>query len=127
MTPSKHGEVFATLADPTRREIAELLGDRGRASATELARELPVSRQAVVQHLGVLEAAGLASSRRQGQAVLYQLDPEHLDDAARWLADRAALWESRLDAVRRIAEGLDATGDESAVDESAGDDGWRHW
>lgn len=111
MTISRHGEVFATLADPTRREIAERLGERGRASATELARELPVSRQAVVQHLAVLEAAGLASSRREGRAVLYQLEPGHLDEAASWLADRAAVWERRLDAVRRIAEGLDVSGE----------------
>ena len=95
-----------TLADPTRRAIVELLGG-GEASATELVSEVPVSRQAVVQHLTVLQQVGLATSRRTGRAVLYRLEPEHLAATARWLADLAATWERRLEAVRRNVEGPD--------------------
>lgn len=107
MTDAAPADVLVTLADPTRRAIVELLGERGEASATELARDVPVSRQAVVQHLAVLQEVGLATSRRAGRAVLYRLQPEHLDATARWLAGLAVAWEQRLEAVRQIAEDLD--------------------
>ena len=59
MTLVDPGPVFAALADPTRRSVLTRLASAGAASATALARELPVTRQAVVQHLAVLDAAGL--------------------------------------------------------------------
>jgi DNA-binding transcriptional ArsR family regulator len=104
--PSRHDEVLHALADRTRRRVLELLGVAGEATASELAEHLPVSRQAVVQHLGMLEAAGLAASRRQGRRVLYRTLPGALDDTARWMASAAADWDRRLDAIRRIAEDL---------------------
>ena len=61
--------------DPTRRRLLALLGERGEASATELARELPVSRQAVQKHLGTLGHAGLVGTRRAGREVLYRPTP----------------------------------------------------
>jgi DNA-binding transcriptional ArsR family regulator len=60
-------EVLAALADPTRRRLLDVLAARGAASATELAGELPVTRQAVVKHLAVLDAAGLVTGRRLGR------------------------------------------------------------
>lgn len=92
------------LADRTRRRVLELLGGAGEATAGALADHLPVTRQAVVQHLGVLEAAGLAASRRDGRRVLYRTLPSAIDEVARWLASIAADWDRRLHAIKGIAE-----------------------
>ena len=72
------GPVFAALADPTRRSVLTRLASGGAASATMLARELPVTRQAVVQHLAVLDAAGLTRARGDGREVRHEVRPEAL-------------------------------------------------
>jgi DNA-binding transcriptional ArsR family regulator len=97
-------EVLAALADPTRRRLLDTLGLRGPQTATALAAGQPVSRQAVVKHLGVLERAGIVAPHRQGREVLYAVRREPLDRTARWLTERADAWESRLSAIKRIAE-----------------------
>lgn len=104
--PSDIGAVLVALADPTRRELLDALFDAGQASATTLATRLPVSRQAVVKHLNVLEDAGLVSGGRTGREVLYHVRPEPLDASARWLAERAAMWDRRLATLKRTAEVL---------------------
>jgi DNA-binding transcriptional ArsR family regulator len=93
--------VFAALADPTRREVLELIGARGEASATQLARELPVSRQAVNKHLASLAAAGLVAERRDGREVLFRLTPAPMSDAMTWMATVGGEWDRRLAALRR--------------------------
>lgn len=98
------GEVFAALADPTRRDVLQLLADRGQASATTLAADLPVSRVAVVKHLGVLDKAGLVARREAGREVRYEVRPERLELAARRLVEVAAAWDARLAAIKRMAE-----------------------
>ncbi|MFB4317038.1 ArsR/SmtB family transcription factor [Actinomadura sp. 21ATH] len=98
------GELLAALADPTRREILEALAARGEASATTVAAGLPVSRQAVVKHLAVLDAAGLVEARRRGREVRYAVRPERLTAMARWMAAVATEWEARLETIKRIAE-----------------------
>ncbi|HTR90829.1 MAG TPA: metalloregulator ArsR/SmtB family transcription factor [Trebonia sp.] len=84
--------MFAALADSRRRELLELLGSGAGASAGGLAAVLPVSRQAVVQHLAVLEEARLVTRRRAGRRVLFTVRPEGLAVTAGWLTDRAAAW-----------------------------------
>jgi DNA-binding transcriptional ArsR family regulator len=96
--------VFVALADPTRRRLLDELAARGDASATVLAVGLPVSRQAVVKHLGVLADAGLVARDRHGREVRYAVRPERLSELARWLAEAALEWDARLAAIRRIAE-----------------------
>ncbi len=71
--------VLAALADPTRRQLLDMLVDAGRASATTLASCLPVSRQAVVKHLQVLTTAGLVERLRVGREVLYAARRDPLD------------------------------------------------
>lgn len=100
-------DVLAALADPTRRRLLDALAERGEATATALADELPVSRQAVVKHLVVLDAAGLVGHRRAGREVRYAVRPERLDAAATWLAARAAAWQTRLTAIKHLAESPD--------------------
>jgi DNA-binding transcriptional ArsR family regulator len=101
---TEHGEVFAALADPTRRQVLDLLAARGEGSASALAAQLPVSRPAVVKHLTVLDRAGLVEARRQGREVLFTVRPEPLDSAARWMASVAAEWDARLARLKRLAE-----------------------
>ncbi|MFE6975182.1 ArsR/SmtB family transcription factor [Streptomyces sp. NPDC057682] len=96
--------VLGALADPTRRHLLDLLAARGEATATTLAERLPVSRQAVVKHLAVLDAAGLVSGRRAGREVRYAVRPAALDATAQWMASLAADWDRRLAHIRRVAE-----------------------
>jgi DNA-binding transcriptional ArsR family regulator len=98
--------VFGALADGTRRGLFELLGERGEASATELARDLPVSRQAVQKHLGLLADAGLVAARRAGREVLYRPTPGPMSEALEWIAKVGHQWDERLAALdRQLARG----------------------
>jgi ArsR family transcriptional regulator, cadmium/lead-responsive transcriptional repressor len=97
-------ELWAAVADPTRRRLLDALLAHGEATATTLAGELPVTRQAVAKHLAVLERAGLVDSRRLGREVRYAVRPERLDAATEWLARVAAEWDQRLGAIKRLAE-----------------------
>lgn len=97
-------EVFAALADRTRWQVLNLLAVHGDGTATTLAAELPVSRPAVIKHLTVLAGAGLVESTRRGREVRYAVRPERLHDTARWMAEVASQWDSRLLEIKRIAE-----------------------
>lgn len=102
--------VFAALADQTRRQVLGLLGTEGERTATALAERLPISRQAIVKHLAVLDEAGLVVGRRVGREVRYAVRPEALVATARWMAALANDWDRRLSAIKRIAEATDLTG-----------------
>ncbi|WP_055588182.1 ArsR/SmtB family transcription factor [Streptacidiphilus griseoplanus] len=96
--------VLAALADPTRRQLLDLLAAQGEVTATTLAAGVPVSRQAVVKHLAVLDAAGLVSGTKVGREVRYAVRPAALNATARWMAALAADWDRRLANIKRIAE-----------------------
>jgi DNA-binding transcriptional ArsR family regulator len=100
----EHVDLFAALSDPSRRHVLDLLAARGEASASSVAAELPISRPAVIKHIGVLERAGLVESRRNGREVLFSVRPEPLTAASRWLATVAGEWDRRLAALKRLAE-----------------------
>ena len=87
---------FHALADPTRRGIVQRLA-RGPASVSELAKPLAMSLPAVVQHLHVLEACGVIRSQKTGRIRTCSLNPIMLGQAERWITERRALWERRLD------------------------------
>ncbi|HEY7993262.1 MAG TPA: metalloregulator ArsR/SmtB family transcription factor [Candidatus Eremiobacteraceae bacterium] len=87
---------FGALADPTRRAIVERLC-RGPAPVSELARPLPMSLPAVVQHLHVLEAGGLVRTRKEGRVRTCSLEAASLRAVENWVGDRRAAWELRLD------------------------------
>jgi DNA-binding transcriptional ArsR family regulator len=97
-------ELWSAIGDPTRRRVLDLILDRGEATATVVAGELPVTRQAVAKHLAVLGRAGLVEARREGREVRYAVHPQQLDAAARSIASVAAQWDARLVAIKRIAE-----------------------
>jgi DNA-binding transcriptional ArsR family regulator len=97
-------ELWSAIADPSRRQVLDLLVSNGDVSASWLAGHVSFSRQAVSKHLVVLERTGLISRRKQGREVLYQVDADRLDQAARAMADLAAQWDWRLAAIKRLAE-----------------------
>jgi DNA-binding transcriptional ArsR family regulator len=100
MTDESAGAVFGALADPTRRRLLSAIAHRP-ATATELAGELPISRQAVVKHLTALSEAGLLERERAGREVRYRVTPEPLSDAVSWMADVGGQWDRRLAALGR--------------------------
>ncbi|MGN6609350.1 MAG: ArsR/SmtB family transcription factor [Jatrophihabitans sp.] len=98
-------QVFAALADPSRRAMVERLS-QGPASVSELAAPLPMSLPAVVQHLHVLEASGLVTTEKVGRVRTCKLQLKTLGTAERWIAERKQAWDARLD---RLGAYLDAT------------------
>jgi DNA-binding transcriptional ArsR family regulator len=90
------GAVFAALADPTRRHVVGYLALHDTVTASELALQLPVTRQAVAKHLAALADVGLVAPTRVGRETRYRLTGEPLGDAAEWLTALGARWDDRL-------------------------------
>jgi DNA-binding transcriptional ArsR family regulator len=101
--------VFDALGDATRREVFAAVASSGPLTATQLATGLPVTRQAVAKHLGVLAGAGLVRASRSGRERRYEAVPEALDDARAWMDDVGRQWDRRLAALRRVVTGTGAT------------------
>jgi DNA-binding transcriptional ArsR family regulator len=95
------GAVFGALSDPTRRTLLAAIASQPTATATELAADLPISRQAVLKHLSALAEAGLLDRERSGREVRYRLTPAPLSDAVSWMADVGGQWDERMAALQR--------------------------
>lgn len=92
-------EVFAALADPTRRQLLERLAQAGGASASAIAKELPISRQAIAKHLQILVNAGLVLRTKTGREIVFEVDPDQFAATGRWMQRRAERWlQIKLDA-----------------------------
>jgi DNA-binding transcriptional ArsR family regulator len=117
MTVQADDELWSAIADPSRRQVLDLLVSRGGVSASWLAGQVPFSRQAVSKHLVVLERAGLVRRHKQGREVLYQVEAGRLDEAARAMAGLAARWDRRLESVKRLAEAAHAGGERAGQQE----------
>ena len=96
--------VFAALADGTRRELLRAIVADGPCTATELASERDITRQAVSKHLAVLGQAGLVAARRDGREVRYRADPAPLAVASDWIAETGAAWDRRLGRLKRLLD-----------------------
>ena len=90
------GALFAALADPTRRLVIRSLSGAEPVTASGLAAELPITRQAIAKHLGALERAGLVEPHREGRETRYRLTPEPLDGAIAWMEEVGARWDRSL-------------------------------
>ena len=90
------GVLFAALADPTRRLVIRSLSGAEPVTASGLAAELPITRQAIAKHLGALERAGLVEPHREGRETRYRLTPEPLDGAIAWMEEVGARWDRSL-------------------------------
>ena len=100
--------MFHALADPARLIMVERLS-RGPASVSELAQPLDMSLPAVLQHLQILEASGLVRSAKRGRVRTCQIQQPALQAVERWIGERRASWERRLD---RLGDFLEQTKDE---------------
>jgi DNA-binding transcriptional ArsR family regulator len=107
--------LFHALADPARRAIVEQLS-HGPATVSELARPLPMSLPAAMQHLGVLEAAGLVRSEKLGRVRTCAIEPKALSLAEQWLNARRIAWEHRLDRLGDYLQTLGNEGDGNGPD-----------
>lgn len=99
--------VFHALGDPARQAIVDRLS-RGSASVSELAEPLDMTLSAVVQHVKVLERSGVIRTEKIGRVRTCRLEPKALAAAERWIAQRRALWERRLDRLGDVLEERDA-------------------
>lgn len=96
--------LFSALGDATRLLLVERLGAGRPVPTSELAAGLPITRQAVVKHLGVLAAAGLLHSRRSGRDVVHELDRARMDVASAWLDHVSANWDAALGRLKSFVE-----------------------
>jgi len=96
--------VFAALADPTRRGILERLERDGPQSIKAIAEPLEMTRQAVTKHLEVLEAAGLVDREVRGRERVFRLRADPLRVVDEWIGRYSALWDERLERLRRHVE-----------------------
>ena len=109
-TPEHHAHaarvdsVFAALADPTRRRLLEAMSHGESVTATSLASQLPISRQAVAKHLAALRNASLAEAERTGRETHYTLQTRPLVDAARWIQEVGGEWDRHLRSLKRSLE-----------------------
>lgn len=97
--------VFRALSDPTRRNVLERLSSSP-ASVSQLAEHFDMALPSFVEHLRVLERAGLVSSQKKGRVRTYRLAPQRLKLAEDWLSRQRTLWERRLDQLDEYLIGL---------------------
>ena len=105
--------LWSAIGDPTRRRLLDLLLADGDGTATSLSEQLPVTRQAVTKHLGVLDRVGLVHATPYGREKRYEVDDEQFGRAVDQLAAVGAAWDARLNRIKRIAEAIQRTQDQS--------------
>jgi DNA-binding transcriptional ArsR family regulator len=108
MSTAVDDDLWSAIGDPTRRRMVDLLLADGSGTATTLSDRLPVTRQAVAKHLGVLDRVGLVHVTPSGRERLYRVDEAQLARAAAQLADVGSTWDARLRRIKTIAEAIQA-------------------
>ena len=102
-------DLWSAIGDPTRRRMLDLLLAGGAGTATTLSEQLPVTRQAVAKHLGVLDRVGLVHVTPVGREMRYAVDDEQLERAVAQLAAVGQTWDARLRRIKGIAEAIERT------------------
>ena len=118
MTVDVDDELWSAIGDPTRRRMLDLLLADGQGTATSLSEHLPVTRQAVAKHLGVLDRAGLVHVTPAGRERRYRIDDAQFARAVTQLAAVGTAWDARLRRIKRIAEAVQRTQDRTKQDET---------
>jgi DNA-binding transcriptional ArsR family regulator len=106
MTAAIDDELWSAVGDPTRRRMLDLLLAAGTGTATSLSAQLPVTRQAVAKHLGVLDRAGLVRAAPAGREKRYRVDEAQLGRAVAQLNAVGSTWDARLRRIKQIAEAI---------------------
>jgi predicted transcriptional regulator len=99
-------DLWSAVGDPSRRRLLDLLLAQGGGTATSLSQQLPVTRQAVAKHLGVLDRVGLVHVTRSGRERLFQVEEAQLARAVAQLSSVGAAWDARLQRIKGIAEAI---------------------
>ncbi|MFC9437779.1 ArsR/SmtB family transcription factor [Nocardia sp. NPDC057030] len=99
-------DLWSAIGDPTRRRMLDLLLADGEGTATSLSEQLPVTRQAVARHLGVLDRVGLVHGSPEGRERRYRVDDVQLARAVAQLNAVGSTWDARLQRIKRIAEAI---------------------
>ena len=107
MTIAINDGLWSAIGDPTRRRMLDLLLAEGGGTATSLSEQLPVTRQAVAKHLGVLDRIGLVRVTPVGREMRYRVDEVQLEQAATQLSKVGAAWDARLQRIKQIAEAIE--------------------
>ncbi|HEX6877268.1 MAG TPA: metalloregulator ArsR/SmtB family transcription factor [Nocardioidaceae bacterium] len=102
-------DLWSAIGDPTRRRMLDLLLVDGNGTATTLSQQLPVTRQAVAKHLGVLDRVGLVQATPSGREKRYRVDDAQLARAVAQLSSVGSAWDARLQRIKRIAEAIQRT------------------
>ncbi len=100
-------DLWSAVGDPTRRRMLDLLLADGGGTATTLSQHLPVTRQAVAKHLGVLDRVGLVTVAPAGRERRYQVDEAQLARAVAQLTSVGSTWDARLQRIKRMAEAIE--------------------
>ncbi len=111
MTTAVDDDLWSAVGDPTRRRMLDLLL-AGEGTATSLSERLPVTRQAIAKHLGVLDRVGLVHATPAGRERRYRVDEAQLARAVAQLASVGTAWDARLRRIKRIAEAVQRGKDE---------------
>jgi DNA-binding transcriptional ArsR family regulator len=109
-------DLWSAIGDPTRRRLLDLLL-QGEGTATTLSGQLPVTRQAVAKHLGVLDRVGLVHGTPAGREKRYQVDDVQLARAVAQLSAVGSAWDARLQRIKRIAEAIQVARQERPTDQ----------
>jgi DNA-binding transcriptional ArsR family regulator len=110
-------DLWSAIGDPTRRRLLDLLLADGGGTATTLSEQLPVTRQAVAKHLGVLDRVGLVRGAAEGREKRYRVDDVQLARAVAQLASVGTAWDARLQRIKRIAETIQRTREDQRTSE----------
>ena len=106
VVPDVDDDLWSAIGDPTRRRMLDLILVEGDGTATTLGRQLPVTRQAVAKHLGVLDRVGLVRATPAGRERRYHVDEAQLARAVAQLSSVGTAWDARLQRIKRIAEAI---------------------
>jgi DNA-binding transcriptional ArsR family regulator len=122
MTVEVDDDLWSAIGDPTRRRLLDLLLTDGQGTATSLSEHLPVTRQAVAKHLGVLDRAGLVQVTPAGREMRYRVDDRQFARAVAQLAAVGTAWDARLRRIKRIAEAVQRSQDQTTQDQTKHDE-----
>ncbi|RRR96854.1 ArsR/SmtB family transcription factor [Glycomyces terrestris] len=102
-------DLWSAVGDPTRRRMIDRLLADGSGTATSLAEQIPVTRQAIAKHLAVLDRVGLVHGAAAGRERRYRVDEARLARAVAQLNAVGDAWDSRMERIKRIAETIQQT------------------
>lgn len=97
-------DVFYALAEPTRRDIVELLAQNGRLAASDISKKFRVSAPAISQHLKVLRDTKIVTVQKQAQRRIYQINPDKMHELETWVRKLTQLWDERFEALDKVLE-----------------------